>query len=99
MWNWLQRLRENRAVLRREVNAVGAEFEAKPYEELKEIPNEGPPVTRVVEGREVWFSAEVYGIKPNGDLEVCIDAGGLPMLLGIKPSYHFFKRPDGAVYY
>lgn len=49
--------------------------------------------------RKIYFSAEAYNIKPDGTLCFCIDAEGLPTLLGIKPSYHFYKRPDNSVYY
>ena len=98
MWGWLRRLRENAAVLRRAVDAEGPRFEAMDYEALEKM-TDGEGVERVVEGRTLRFWAEIFDVKPNGDLSVCVEATGLPTLLGIKPCYHFHKRRDGSVYY
>ena len=49
--------------------------------------------------RKIYFNAEAYHVKPDGTLCFCIDADGLPTIFGVKPSYHFYKRPDNSVYY
>jgi hypothetical protein len=48
---------------------------------------------------ELQFWIDRWQKAPNGDLTICIDAKGLPTLLGVKPSYQFAKRADGSVYY
>jgi hypothetical protein len=97
MRQWLQRLKANQALLRREVEAEGRRFESMSYDDLRNLADAGGE--RIVEGRRLLFSAETYHIKDNGDLSVCVDAAGLPTLFGVKPSYRFHKRPDGSVYY
>ena len=93
------RRRKNWAFLRAAGNAIGSEYEGMSYEELQR-PAEELSTERVIEGVRVFFSAEAYETKPNGDLCVCVDVdAALPTLLGVKPSYHFYKRPDGSVYY
>ncbi len=42
---------------------------------------------------------DAYHVQKNGTVAVSIDADGLPTILGIKPSYHFYKRPGGSIYY
>jgi hypothetical protein len=54
----------------------------------------------VIDGIRVFFSAEAYHTKRTGDLCVSVDVdAAVPTFLGIKPSYHFYKRSDGTVYY
>lgn len=89
---------ENYCILRTQVNLVGKEYERKSYEELL-LPAEEGSISRVVGEHTLSFSAEAYNKKDNGDLCFCIDAGGLPTPSNIKPSYQFYKRPDGSVYY
>lgn len=98
MFRWLRKLSENKALLRRAVNAEGAGFEANRYEELRNLGDEEGS-ERMVEGHRLTFSAEIFDIKDNGDLLVCVQVAGLPTLFGIKPCYHFHKRIDGSVYY
>ena len=86
------------ALLRREVEKVGREFEAMPYERLLE-PAEVLSLTRVVDGVEISFSAEAFNVKSNGDIGFCIDAHTTPKRTWAQPSYQFFKRKDGSVYY
>lgn len=97
MIKWIKKRQLNFAVLRREVEIEGKKFEKMNYEELKK-PAEELSTSRVVDGVEIHFSAEAYNTKDNGDLCFCIDANGLPCLF-IKPSYQFFKRKNGTVYY
>jgi hypothetical protein len=48
----------------------------------------------------VIFQIDRCDRLPNQDLCICIDAKSkLPTWFGIKPSYRFFKRRDGSVYY
>jgi hypothetical protein len=95
----VERRRRNWAFLRAVANAIGAEYEAMSYEQLRQ-PAEVLSTERVIEGVRVSFSAEAYNRKRTGDLCVSVDVdAALPTFLGVKPSYHFFKRPDGSVYY
>jgi hypothetical protein len=98
MLGWLQRLKDNKVLLRKAVNAEGERFEAKSYARLRDM-GDDEIVERAVEGHSLTFHAEVFGIKDNGDLSVCVEVVGLPTLFGIKPCYYFHKRSDGSVYY
>lgn len=93
-----QELYRNYEILERELQKVGQEYEQKSYQELLS-PAEDNSTKVMIGDRKIYFSAEAYNIKPDGTLCFCIDAEGLPTLLGIKPSYHFYKRPDNSVYY
>ena len=93
-----QKLQENYAILQTEVNKIGKVYEQKSYEELL-LPAEQNSTEIKVGDRTLYFSAEAYNIKSDGALCFCIDADGLSTLWGIKPSYHFYKRCDGSVYY
>jgi hypothetical protein len=97
---WLGRRRRNFAFLRRVGEIVGREYESMPYEALTKSAEE-LSTERVVDGVRLFFSAEAYQTKANGDLcfSIDVDARDLPTLLGVRPSYHFYKRPDGTVYY
>ncbi|HSO06073.1 MAG TPA: hypothetical protein VLW45_02480 [Pelomicrobium sp.] len=86
------------ALLRREVTRVGQEFERRGYDELQ-APAERLSFSRTVDGVEIHFGTEAYDRLPNGDLAFCIDASAKPNATGVQPSYRFYKRPDGSVYY
>jgi hypothetical protein len=92
------RLRANWQILRRAADTFGAEYEQMSYAALQQSA-EMLSGQRVFEGHTLLIAAEAYDKKANDDLCFCVDVSGLPTLLGIKPSYHFFKRPDGSVYY
>jgi hypothetical protein len=98
MWRFLERRRQNVALLRRALEAIGAEFEARPYDGLTKGADE-LSFEREFEGVRLSFSAEAYRTKKNGDLCFCIDACGLPTFPYPGPSWHFYKRRDGSVYY
>jgi hypothetical protein len=95
---FLERRRRNSTLMRRALAVVGPEFEQRSYEELTK-PAEILSLSREFEGVELSFSAEVYETKANGDLAFCIDAGGVHAFPYPDPSYHFYKRKDGSVYY
>lgn len=97
LMKWIKERRENYDILRREVEIEGKRYEKMSYEELQKPPEE-LSCSRVVNGVELFFSAESYNTKPNGDLCFCVDVDGLPCLF-VKPSYQFYKRKDGSVYY
>lgn len=86
-------------VLRDALNDVGAECENWSYEQLDRCAEEQPTLERKVEGATVHFTIDRWDKRPNGDLVISIDVGGLPTLGGVKPSYQFAKRVDGSVYY
>lgn len=98
MFHWLHKLKQNKALLRRAVDAEGQRCEALPYQSLHDMADDAL-VERTVEGHLLASHAEVFDIKPNGDLSVCVEVAGLATLFGIKPCYHFHKRADGSVYY
>jgi hypothetical protein len=96
----LRNYRSNWALLRAETDRVGAEVERWSYEALDRAAEEQPPIERIVGGVPARFQVDCYDTLPNGDLAICVDAsGGPPTLFGVKPSYRFFKRRDGTVYY
>jgi hypothetical protein len=95
---WSQQLRQNYEILQREVQKLGLEYEQKSYEELLRPAEENFRV-KMIDDRQITFSAEAYDRLKDGTISFCIDVDGLPTLWGIKPSYHFYKRPDGSVYY
>ena len=90
--------KRNWAILRREIMTEGARFERMSYDQLLR-PAEEISTSRVVDGVELFFSAEAYNIDSAGVIHFCIDVSGLPTFLGIKPSYQFKKRRDGSVFY
>lgn len=97
---FLSRYRANWAILRTETNAIGAEIEQWSYDALNRPAEEQPLIERTVAGVLTRFQIDCYATLENGDLAISIDAhGGPPTLLGVKPSYHFYKRLDGSVYY
>ena len=98
--DFLRRYRINWALLRTETDRVGEEVERWTYEVLDRVGEPPPPIERDVGGVSASFQIDCYDTLPNGDLAICVDAwGGPPTLFGVKPSYRFFKRRDGTVYY
>jgi hypothetical protein len=90
---------DNWRKLRRIAHVLGAEFEALPYDELC-APAEGLGGERTVDGVTVQYSVHVREIRSDGDAHVWIDVDApLTTWFGAKPSYQFFKRPDGSVHY
>jgi hypothetical protein len=90
---------ENWHTLRRIADVIGEEFESLPYDDLCG-PADGFSGERTIDGLEVEFSAHVMEIRPNGDAQFWIDVDApLATWFGAKPSYQFFKRPDGSVHY
>lgn len=96
----IPRHRAHWALLRAETDRVGREVESWPYDRLDRAAEEQPPLRSVVAGVPVSFQVDCYRTLDNGDLAVCVDAvGGPSTVLGIKPSYRFYKRRDGSVYH
>lgn len=95
-----QRLEANYALLRQVLDAEALKIEAMSYEALQQ-PAEVLSFSRELNGQVYYFSLEAIQTLKNGDLEICIDIGAddLPTKWGVKPSYHFYKRPDGSIYY
>jgi hypothetical protein len=93
-----QTFRKNYEIIQQEVEKIGREYEQKSYEELLHSTEQGFIVT-TAEGLKINCSAEAYDKQKDGTICFCIDADGLPTIFSIKPSYHFYKRPDGSVYY
>jgi hypothetical protein len=90
---------ENWRILRRAVHALGSDCEAWEYDRLDKAAEEQPAIERTCEGHTIGFQIDCWDKKANGDLILCIDAFGLPTLLGFKPTYQFAKRMDGSTYY
>jgi hypothetical protein len=90
--------RRNYALLRRELARIAPDYEQKPYQDLLR-PEEELSVTRRVNDDELYFSAQTLETLKDGTLYFCIDAMGLPTILGRKPSWYFYKRRDGSVYH
>jgi hypothetical protein len=90
------------ALLRREVQVVGRELEALPYERLLEWDDNLANIDKVVDGVAIHFSTELVSVDKNGDLHICIDASARApewKWRGVLPSYNFRKRKDGSVYW
>lgn len=94
-----QTLSRNYDILRQAVDNIGREYEQKSYEELLNHEKSKMLTVTTAAGLTLTFVAEAYHLQKDGTICFCIDADGLPTLFGIKPSYNFYKRPDGSVYY
>ena len=84
--------------LERELSTVGKHFESMAYDELIDF-DQDHVVTRRVDGIDMTFSGEAYDVRPNGDVAFCIDASTPGRRFTWLPSYRFFKRRDGSIYY
>ncbi|MEA5533672.1 hypothetical protein [Crocosphaera sp. XPORK-15E] len=93
-----QILHQNYQILQEEIDKIGKEYEQKSYEELLNSDEKNIIIT-TADHLEISLSVEVYNVQKDGTICICIDADGLPTIFSIKPSYQFYKRPDGSVYY
>ncbi len=93
-----QKLRENYQILWQEVEKIGKEYEQKSYNKILSSPAK-TIIINLYEDQQISCSIDAYHVQKNGTVAVSIDADGLPTILGIKPSYHFYKKPDGSIYY
>lgn len=93
-----ERLQENYQILWREAEKIGKAYEQKSYHEILSSPAK-TVIMNLSEDQQISCSIDAYHVQKNGTVEVSIDADGLPTILGIKPSYHFYKKPDGSIYY
>lgn len=88
--------------LRAICDEVGREIETWPYEKLS-LPAEELSFSREFDDETVWFSLEACDESKSGDLLICVDCSleNRKFLDRFKwqPSYLFWKRPDGSVYY
>ena len=90
--------RENRRILKRELEIVGKEYERKSYDELSKQTTE-VYIDKVIEGKNLRFLVDRFDInEKNGDLGFCIEVCGLMRIWKIL-GWQFFKRKDGTVYY
>jgi|SRR6266540_5757570 len=89
----------NYRFLRSLADSVGKEIEVWPYDRLR-CPAEEISFSRVVQGTKIHFSIEQYEQSRDGDIHICIDVdAGIPLFPLPGPSYMFWKRSDGTVYY
>ncbi len=75
-WHRMQAKCDNDPVcvkLRQELGKVGKDFELKDYNELLK-PSEEISFSKIIDGIEMFFSAEAYNVKKNGDIFFSIDA-------------------------
>lgn len=93
-----QRLQRNYQILKQEVEKFGQNYQEKSYQEILHFADQDV-IIKSVDNSLRSCSIEVYHVQKDGTIEVSIDAYGLPTLFGFKPSYHFYKRQDGSVYY
>lgn len=103
MLSYFKQLKSNYSLLRKAVNVIGEEFEAKSVEDLnKLLDNEhaAHSFSREFEGVSLDFDFQDWGPdKKTGCPGFSVNVYGLPTLLGVKPGYHFYKREDGTVFY
>jgi hypothetical protein len=89
----------NQVFLHRLRDEVGKEIEAWPYGTLSR-PAEEISFTREIDSGTVWFSIEAYERNTVGDIHVCVDVdANLPLFPLASPSYVFWKKLDGTIYY
>lgn len=89
--------RQNFALLQAIADAVGKEFEARPYEELLDA-GSLPKFTREMDGVHVEVTARARR-RPDNAVSVAVEfRSDLPIPLGARPTYTFRKRPDGSVF-
>jgi len=93
---WINERKDNYRLLKKEVDKIGQRYETMSYEELKKC--DAMAAETVIQEKRLTFSINIFTIKENGDLGLCIDADGLPTLFA-SPSYQFYKCQDGKVYY
>jgi hypothetical protein len=87
------------ALLREEVEVLGKELEALPYERLLAL-GDTAVYRKVVVNVERSFNAELVSVARNGDLHICIDAWAHAphwRRRDVLPSYNFKKHKDGTV--
>lgn len=96
-----ERLENNYQLLKSTLEAEAEKIEKRSHAELHSSAAEELSYVIIIDGHECHLSFEAIGSLPNGDLEICIDIDSheMPTKFGIKPSWHFFKRQDGSVYY
>jgi hypothetical protein len=90
------------AMLRREVQVVGKQLEALPYERLLDFDDSLMYQAKNVDGIEIYFNSNQISVEKNGDLQICTDANAVApgwQWRDALPSYNFWKRKDGTVYY
>jgi hypothetical protein len=97
---WIEDRRRILTFLREHCDQIGKQFERMSFDELKAKSEENFSYpTQQVNGLTISFFGESRLLK-NGDLEYILDldckTGHFIFLL---PSYRFFKRKDGTIYY
>lgn len=86
--------------LRAITDQVGKEVEKWSYETLSR-PAEEISFSREIDGQRIGFSLEANDENELGDLFICMDCQPekVPFFTFLLPSYVFWKRRDGSVYY
>lgn len=85
--------------LRAITDEVGKEVEGWSYEKLS-LRAEEISFSRVFDGERLYFSLEAFNTNDRGDLHICMDCSPeRKAVFKWYPSYVFWKRRDGSVYY
>ena len=86
--------------LRAICDQVGKEFECKSYDALLENSEENFEYPdKEYGGYNISFSGEAC-LQKNGDIHYTLDLHcNVPFIAWALPSYVFYKRKDGSVYY
>jgi hypothetical protein len=96
----LVRYSKNYQLLQEAAETIGKEYEQKAYEELSGGSLDESDGEFEFKGVKVSYSAYSFNVKRYGDVGFCIDIRAkIPTFLSIKPSYQFYKRKNGNVYY
>ena len=93
-----KKIRENDQILWQEAEKIGKDYEKRSYQEIVSSLAKTVMIN-LADNQQISCSIDAYDVQKNGTVAVSIDAAGLPTILGVKPSYHFYKRPDGSIYY
>lgn len=97
---FLELRKANIGFLRQAANTVGKEIEEWSYEKLSQ-PAEVISFSREIDNVTVSFSLEAYEENKAGDLHMCVDVDArISKFPYLKiPSYVFWKKKDGGIYY
>jgi len=101
----LSRLQNNYRILSDALESFAREFERRDYTALEQLlgpssgPQDEPVFEKTFEEKRMLISVDLIDKYENGDIHIVLNIDGLPTLLGIKPSWQFYKRRDGSTYY
>ena len=96
----LTKLRRNFHELRSALDPIGQRYETCDYADLAGGVLDQSTGEIEVDSMPAYYSAYSVETNADGDVHFTIDlVSELPTWFGVKPSYDFWMRRDGSVYY